>query len=144
MTNFCPNCGTKMEAMWRACPKCGTKVDDDEKPQAYSMRQSLYSQPQRPSYQPMQQRPSYQSSSPYPQNMNNTFGIASLIISIVGCCCLFFLAPVFGIIAIVLGGMGFKRDYNNTLSVIGIVIGIIDILFGIFYLFLLFTVFLYY
>ena len=61
-------------------------------------------------------------------NKTNTGGIASLIFGIIG----LFVFPIFiGAVAILLSLLSEKKDGSNTA---GFILGIIDILFGIFML----------
>ena len=54
--------------------------------------------------------------------MGKGYGIASLILAIIG---IFFLGIILGPIAIILGVMGRKRDDSKGLATAGLIIGII-------------------
>ena len=147
MTPFCASCGTKTESDWNSCPECGSKLseqklDGGSQPAVPKQPQQPQTSQYRPAYNPYQKPTTYpQGQTTYPRSQGtyprsqtaypstNGFGIASLICALIGLC---FMGWIFGIIAIILGGIGKTRDYNPGVAVAGIVIGIIDLCCGIF------------
>ncbi len=123
MAQYCSNCGTKVEESWNICPNCGANLRDEVR---------FPSQPVRYQPQPTLQ---YVSKSP-----SNTYGVASLILAILGLCgC----GLIFGIIAIILGANGRTKDYSPGLATAGLVLGIIDIICGFFFIMFIFPLLLY-
>ena len=117
---FCIECGEKLEDSWNVCPKCGKEVRGKEAPMS------------QPVAQPQPKPPQYQS---YSMAGQSTYGAVALVCGIIG---LFCGGVIFGIIAIVMGGLGLNRDENSSMATIGLVIGIIDIacfFIGLFWIF---------
>lgn len=121
MSPYCIECGSEIEESWNACPSCGKvlKEVNVSQPQPVAQPQPV-SQPQ-PQPQPYQTRP-YQRS--YSTGGQNTYGTVALVCGIIG---LFCGGILFGIIAIVMGGLGLSKDDNTGMAVIGLVLGLIDI-----------------
>lgn len=119
MSNFCPNCGTSVESTWRVCPDCG---------------QSLTSDSVTPSYapQPVQAPTQTYGQTPTPAHVysgsGNGFGIAGLILGLIGLVLPFF---IFNVVAIILGGVGRNRDDSPGLATAGLVLGIIGLVISI-------------
>ena len=131
---FCKNCGTKIEEGLKFCPNCGTQVQAPAAAPALQTpppQQGYYQQPAQPAYQPAQ--PAYR---PAPAaNLPETTPI--LVLGI--------LSLVFGsIVGIILGAIGRNkaRAYVNAggelsgkakvgsiLSKLGIIFGIIELVF---------------
>ena len=112
---YCIECGKEIEESWNVCPSCGKVVRGGEAPQPEPVAKP---QTQPPQYQT---RP-YQRS--YSMGGENTYGAVALVCGIIG---LFCGGVIFGIVAIVMGGLGLNRDENSSMATIGLVIGIIDI-----------------
>ena len=133
MAKYCFNCGSEIEADWNVCPGCGAKLKEDEFDQEFQTQQLGRPQPQPyqpPTHYPQQPQSYHSQYQGYTKRGTGyTYGIISIICSIVGCCC-FFGLPL-GIAAVILGALGTKRDEQATLSVIGIIIGLISILCSI-------------
>jgi len=61
--------------------------------------------------------------------MGNTNGTLALVFGLIGiCCCGFILGPI----AIILGAVGLKKDDEQTLSIVGIILGVIALACWIF------------
>ena len=108
---FCGNCGTKLNSSWSVCPECGSPLGGEA------------------TYQPSPGRP-------YPQEVRakpkKTFGSLSLAFGIISfCCCCGF---VFGPLAILFGMLGLFKDDDRSLSIIGLVFGIIGAICGFVFL----------
>jgi hypothetical protein len=115
---FCPHCGTKLEGDAKFCPHCGTKVDSSNTYEgSVDGQQSNYSSVQnsQPYYDSPSRRSSYS-----PENAN--------------------LALVFGILAIVLGGViwgilglvyASKADPTDSKTKAGKILSIIGIVFWV-------------
>lgn len=131
---FCKNCGTKIEEGLKFCPNCGTPVAAPAQ-QTPPPQQGYYQQPAQPAYQPAQ--PAYR---PAPAaNLPETTPI--LVLGI--------LSLVFGsLVGIILGAIGRNkaRAYVNAggelsgkakvgsiLSKLGIIFGIIELVFIVIY-----------
>lgn len=142
---FCKNCGTKIEEGLKFCPNCGTQVQapaaapaqqtPPPQQQTPPPQQGYYQQPAQPAYQPAQ--PAYR---PAPAaNLPETTPI--LVLGI--------LSLVFGsIVGIILGAIGRnkarayvnaggelsgKAKVGNILSKLGIIFGIIELVFIVIY-----------
>ncbi len=75
----------------------------------------------------------YNNFQPYPPNNDKTgFGIAALVLSIVGMLlsCVWFLGIPLNLLAIIFGGVGLKNK-NKGLAIAGLVIGIVGIVLSI-------------
>ncbi|TFG04165.1 MAG: zinc-ribbon domain-containing protein [Promethearchaeota archaeon] len=129
MTNYCPNCGTRVEPTWNACPNCGSVLEKDMIQESRPL----------PTEQPYSQQ--YQQ--PVVRKVKTTNGTISLIFGIIGLvtCC---FGLIFGIIAIYYGNKGLKEDDDKTLSQIGLILGIIDFVCCTCYLILFIPLLLYY
>ena len=114
---YCTECGKEVEESWNACPSCGKVLKEVNIPQPQPVAQP---QPQ-PQPQPYQTRPYPRS---YSVGGQNNYGTAALVCGILGIFC---GGILFGIVAIVLGGLGIGRDDNNGMAVIGLILGLIDI-----------------
>ncbi|MBY9008994.1 MAG: hypothetical protein KGD74_03910 [Candidatus Lokiarchaeota archaeon] len=109
---FCGNCGTKLDPSWSVCPECGSPVGEE----------GTYQPP------PVQQ---------YPQEVkakvSKTFGSLALAFGIISlCCCCGF---IFGPLAILFGMLGLFKDDDRSLSIVGLVFGIIGSVCGFIFLF---------
>ncbi len=124
MANYCPHCGTQVEPTWKVCPNCGEKLVLKPTPSIiHEPSEPRLSGAPYPYPQPTPAAaPSYQT---YPVRRGNKWGTYSLICGLIGCC-------VFGIIlgplAIFFASKGLKEDDNTTLSAIGLILGIIDVI----------------
>ncbi|TFG21774.1 MAG: zinc-ribbon domain-containing protein [Promethearchaeota archaeon] len=118
--HFCPNCGTKLEEDWKACPNCGTKLK--EEPQISPSVGYL---------EPAQAAPPDILKTFQPKSSTSGgFGIAAIILGLIGCCCTWCA----GVLAIILAFIGLSEDEDKTLSTIGLIIGICGTCGGIFQL----------
>ena len=134
--NFCPQCGTKIEAMWKVCPNCGYNLKSERNLQPPVQLQPPLQNytPQKPKHQPRQ----YQSYDYRPRS-NNTNGIVALIFGLLG---LFSVIPIVGsIIAIVLGAVGKNKDDDPRMAKAGLVLGIIGIVVWIAFYIWIFSMF---
>lgn len=118
---YCIECGSEIEESWNACPNCGKVVKGRETSQPQPIVQPQ-PQPQPLPYQtnPYQAR-TYQRS--YSTAGQSTYGAVALVCGIIG---LFCGGVIFGIVAIIMGGLGLSRDENSSMAVIGLVLGVID------------------
>jgi len=133
MSPYCINCGSEIEETWNACPNCGKVLRETRVLQQSAIPQPQ-SQPQQ-APQPNQVQP-YQKG--YSSGGGNTYGIVALVCGLVGLFgALYFFGIVLGIIAIVMGGIGLSRDDNNSMAVIGLILGIIDFVCCILYFFII-------
>ena len=135
MSPYCSNCGSEVEDSWNACPDCGRILKETQVPQQQTIPQ-VQPQPQ-PTTNPYRVQP-YQRS--YSSGNGNTYGIVALICGLIGLCGAFlYFGIVLGIVAISMGGIGLNRDDNNSMAVIGIILGIIDIVCCVLFFFILFS-----
>jgi hypothetical protein len=112
---YCIECGSEIQDSWNTCPNCGKTLKKQEVPQSKPITQP---QPQPPSYQT---RPYQRSSS---MGRQNTYGAVALVLGIIGLIC---GGIIFGILAIVFGGLGLNRDENSSMATKGLVLGVIDL-----------------
>jgi len=130
--HFCPNCGTKIEPNWKVCPNCGNELEEESRtlPSEGYLRAPIAVP-----HDILQQSPPeiLRPSSPE-SSKSNGFGIAAIIIGLIGCCCTWCAS----IIAIILAIVGLSEDNEKTLAVIGLILGICGICGGIFPLMLIF------
>ncbi len=132
MSPYCTNCGSEVEELWNACPNCGKILKETEIPQSQPLQQPQITRLP----QTIQTRP-YQR--PFSSSGDNNYGIAAVISALIGIFCgAFYIAPVLGIAAIILGGLGIGRDENNAIAMIGIVLGIFDFVCFLLFYFLFF------
>jgi hypothetical protein len=128
---FCPNCGTKIEPGWKVCPNCGNKIEEVSiavSPEGYLRAPIAVPLDILQTSPPEILQPSSRESS-----KTNGFGIAAIIVGLIGCCC----SWCFSIIAIILAMFGIAQDEEKTLAVIGLIIGICGVCGGMFSLFLI-------
>jgi hypothetical protein len=117
---YCIECGSEIDDSWNACPNCGKVVRGREvTPPQPIAPPSPPQPPQQPN--PYRTQP-YQRS--YATGGQSTYGVVALVCGIVG---LFCGGIIFGIVAIIMGGMGLNRDENTGAAIIGLVLGIIDV-----------------
>ncbi|MHA2007847.1 MAG: zinc-ribbon domain-containing protein [Promethearchaeota archaeon] len=131
MSPFCTNCGSEVEENWNVCVNCGKDLKEKAvtQPQVQPIVQSP-PQPQR--VQPYQQR--YRPTGGYP----NTYGAVALICGLIGLFCGFgYGGIIFGIVAIIMGGLGLSRDESTGMAIAGLILGILGIVcFLLFYVFI--------
>ena len=113
---FCTECGQKIEEIWNICPQCGKDLTKFKTLQPQPVPR-LPPQPSTPRV------PTYQKSTS--MGGQNTYGAVALVCGIVG---LFFGSIIFGIIAIIIGCLGLNRDENSGMAIIGLILGVIDII----------------
>ncbi|MFW9998661.1 MAG: zinc-ribbon domain-containing protein [Candidatus Hodarchaeota archaeon] len=135
MSPYCTNCGTELEESWNACPNCGKTLKQEQISQSLPQQQPyIPTQPQAVQVQPYHRT--------YRPSGSNTYGIAALICGLIGLVLSFtYGAPVLGLAAIVLGGLGISRDDNNAMAMIGVILGIVDFVFFLLFYFLFFSIF---
>ena len=132
MSPYCINCGSEIEETWNACPNCGKVLRETRIPQQPAMPQPQQA-PQPHQVQPYQRV--------YSSGGGNTYGIVALVCGLIGLLgALYFLGIVLGIVAMVMGGIGLSRDDNNSMAVIGLILGIIDFVCCILYFFIIFSI----
>jgi len=114
------------------CPKCGFKQQDDAQ-FCMSCGVSISNLPQTSQQQPFQQsfQQDYQQNYQMQVQPGNGAANTSLICGIVG---IFILGLILGIIAIVQGNSAKKQGYVGSKATIGIVLGILDIVFSVLWL----------
>jgi len=135
MSPYCTSCGSELEESWNACPNCGRILRESQVPQQQSISQAQ-SQPLR-APQPYRVQP-YQRS--YSSGNGNIYGIVSLVCGLIGLFgAILYFGIVLGIVAIAMGGIGLSRDDNNSMAVIGLILGIIDFVCCFVVSFLFFT-----
>ena len=133
MSPYCTNCGNEVEESWNICPNCGKVLKEQEvphrQPQQQQVQQQVPQQPQPYRVQPYQRKYT---------GTGNSYGTAALICGLLGIIFgIFYVGPVLGIIAIIMGGIGISRDDNTAMAAIGLVLGILDfVFFFVFFLFL--------
>ncbi|UCD02033.1 MAG: zinc-ribbon domain-containing protein [Promethearchaeota archaeon] len=139
MSPFCTYCGTEVEDSWNLCPNCGKKLRETEIPQnQVQPRLNPYQQTQQTFRNPYQQPPVQPYQKIYKAGIGYSYGIASLICGILGIVLgFFFIGFILGIPAIILGSLGISRDENSALGAIGLVLGVIDFIFGFVFFFFL-------
>jgi len=127
MSPYCTDCGSEVEDSWNACPSCGKVLRETHAPQP---------QPQ-PTPNPYRVQP-YQRS--YSSGNGNTYGIVALVCGLIGLCgAVAYFGVVLGIVAISMGGIGLNRDDNNSMAVVGLILGIIDLVCCFLFFFLTFS-----
>ncbi|MFX1340064.1 MAG: zinc-ribbon domain-containing protein [Promethearchaeota archaeon] len=118
MANFCSNCGTSVDPSWNVCPQCGTALGggytSQPTPQYYT-----------PKYTQAAQQPS--------SGKSHKHSALALIFANIG---LFGgvvtgVGIIFGILAIIFGITGIRREEDKSMAILGIIVGAIDIIFGI-------------
>ena len=121
MANFCSNCGTKVDPTWNACPKCGTALVGGVNLKSTTENHTL-------SYSHTAKKPS--------SWKKHKHSALALIFANVGLFGVLFtgVGIIFGILAIAFGVIGIRRDEDRSMAVLGIIVGIIDLIFGIFVL----------
>ena len=115
-THFCPNCGRKIESNWKVCPNCSTKIDEEFHPipsEGYLKA---------PVVAPPEILKTY-----HPESSKSSgFGIAAIIIGLIGCCCTCCAA----VPALILAMIGLSQDNEKIYAVIGLILGICGICLG--------------
>ena len=118
MANFCSSCGIKVDPSWNACPECGTALGGRGISQPTPQ---YYTQP----YTQAAQQPSGWKSHKHSALalIFANIGLFGGVITGVGI--------IFGILAIVFGITGIRRDEDRVMAILGIIVGTIDIILGI-------------
>jgi uncharacterized membrane protein YvbJ len=132
---YCPQCGTKIETQWNACPNCG--YDLKQEFELIKANSQGTNQPHYERFSSDQQQENYRPIRTYSASPINTNGIIALIFGLLGFCCIigsFYLIFIFAVIAIVFGAIGMKKDEKPQMAKIGLVLGIIDLACGIFFI----------
>ena len=128
---YCPQCGTKIEVNWNACPNCGYDLK-----QEYELIKANNQKPAQTTYEQTssdQQRVEYSPYRTYSTSQNNTFGIIALIFGLLGLCCILGSYNfIFGVVAIICGAIGMNKDDKPQMAKIGLALGIIVLVCGIF------------
>jgi len=108
MSPYCTNCGNEVKELWNVCPNCrrDLKVKKIQKTQSHQVQQ--YQQVNR--------------------SKGNNYGMIALIFGIIGIPgCLFIgVGFILGLVAIIMGSLGIRRDDYNAMAAIGLVLGILD------------------
>ena len=128
---YCPQCGTKIEEEWNACPNCGynlkqefnsIRASDQKIDQSYNT--GLGSTQQQTNYPPLRT---------YSAGQSNMYGIIALIFGLLGLCCILgSFNFIFGVVAIIFGAIGMNKDDKPQMAKIGLALGIIVLVCGIF------------
>jgi len=135
MSPYCTSCGSELEDSWNVCPNCGRELRETQVHQQQPIPQAQL-QPQH-SPQPYQVQPYQQS---YSSGSGNIYGIIALVCGLIGLFgAIVYFGIVLGIVAIAMGGIGLTRDDNNSMAVIGLILGIVDIVCCFLVFFLIFT-----
>lgn len=125
--HFCPNCGTEVEPNWKNCSNCGYKF---ERETIDTLSEGFLTAPLAAPPEILKTLHPESSES----SKSSGFGIAAIIIGLIGCCC-FWCA---GVLAIILAMIGLAEDDEKALATIGLIIGICGVCGGVFQLFLIF------
>ncbi len=128
--NYCKNCGTEVEEGGKFCPNCGTSIDLLSQP---SMIIDQMDHPKNPSPYNDPER-SYQATST--KGSMNGLAIGGFVASLIG---IIVAAAIAGTVGLVLSLIGYKqvKERNQSgkgLALAGIIIGAVDIVFGIWYI----------
>ncbi len=119
MGKFCVNCGNNLEPSWNVCPVCGHKKNEDFG--------TAPAQPMEAHNVPIGS-PQPQYTQGYPLRQSDKNGIISIILGLIG----IFVAGFFlGPLAIYFGAKGLKMDQKPTKAKLGIILGILAIIFYI-------------
>jgi uncharacterized membrane protein YvbJ len=129
---YCPQCGTKIEVQWNVCPNCGCNVkqeidliNENSQKMYQSYPEPIGSDQQQTNYPPLRT---------FSASQNNTNGIVALVFGILGLCCIYgsMFNLIFGVIAIIFGAIGIKKDDKPQMAKVGLALGIIVLVCGIF------------
>jgi len=118
MANFCSSCGIKVDPSWNACPECGTALGGRGISQPTPQ---YYTQP----YTQAAQQPSG-----WKSHKHSALALIFANIGLFGGVFTGF-GIIFGILAIVFGITGIRRDEDRVMAILGIIVGTIDIILGI-------------
>ena len=99
MSPFCANCGSTIEENWNTCPNCGSNINSHNSGESVQQTPS----PQQTSQPPTQTQQGTSTQMP----ASYGYGIASLILAVIGCVC---FSYILGPLAIVLGAIGISKD----------------------------------
>ena len=117
MANFCGNCGAQVISSWNVCPYCGTTLEiAPQQEEQFSVPSKSYSVP---TYTPTTPKVT-------PSGGTIIYGVIAVVFGIIG---LIVFGLIFGIIAIILGAIGVNKDENTSAASIGLILGILDIVF---------------
>lgn len=130
---YCPQCGTKIEENWNNCPNCGHDLrQEHELIKGNNQKSAQPNYEQIGSEQPQTNYPPYRT---YSASQNNTYGIIALIFGLLGLCCILgslIFNSIFGVVAIIFGAIGMNKDDKPQMAKIGLALGIIVLVCGIF------------
>jgi hypothetical protein len=128
---YCPQCGSKIEVNWNNCPNCGYNLTQEyELIKANNQRTAQFNYEQISSDQQRVEYPPYRT---YSAGQSNTYGIIALIFGLLGFCCILGSYNfIFGVVAIICGAIGMKKDEKPQMAKIGLALGIIVLVCGIF------------
>lgn len=116
---FCPACGAAIIPMAQYCAHCGEPLKTVELERPIQTSQNFQDYPQG-------NQQDYPSS--YLRSQGNGFGLAGLIMAIIG----FFIASVpLGLVALVLGGVGSRKDRTKNFAIGALCVGAIDFIVGL-------------
>ena len=121
MSKSCPNCGAEVEPGWIICMECGEKLDYD--PEATASR--------KPAPPPVKTPTKKKTSKKAPkinvkiEGSKIKYGIISTMLGVFG---IFFAAIVLGPYALKYAKKGKKLDADNRLARVGLILGAVDLL----------------
>ncbi|MFX1324008.1 MAG: zinc-ribbon domain-containing protein [Promethearchaeota archaeon] len=108
MKPYCKYCGKEINDSWNVCPNCGKALKDIK---SFNNKQDMFHNRH---IQLVQIGP------------GNSFGALALVGGIIG---VFFLGFIFGIIAMIFGGIGISKDLKKGMAIGGLILGIIDLMY---------------
>jgi uncharacterized membrane protein YvbJ len=128
---YCPQCGTKIEVQWNACPNCGYDLKKESK--LIKANSQGANQPHYENFNSDQRQSNYPSIRTYSASQSNIYGIISLIFGLLGLCCILgSFNFIFGVVAIIFGAIGMNKDDKPQMAKVGLALGIIVLVCGIF------------
>jgi hypothetical protein len=119
MAKYCRNCGTELNPSWKLCPNCGVIIDSSVTQTPPLLQKSATISPQ----------PTYIRT--YSGFSENSYGIISLIFSLIGTIPILYHGFFVWVIAIITGAMGLKRDNNTVFATVGLILGILECVYFI-------------
>jgi hypothetical protein len=129
-TNFCRNCGKKLEASWNACPECGTPLSDSQSPEKIMV--NPFDRSHRESYVPEHLDTTQRDKKYFELNLigfiSLIFGIFSSIFGFVlgiftGDYGWIILEIIFAVVAMIIGGISLYKSEINYPALGGLILG---------------------
>jgi hypothetical protein len=129
-TNFCGKCGKKLEESWNACPECGTPLSESPSPEKIDV--NPFDRSHRDSYVPEHFDTSQIGKKYFQLNLigfiSLFFGILSSIFGFIlgiftGEYGWIILEIIFGIIAMIIGGISLSKSEINYPALGGLILG---------------------